>query len=119
MLENDPPALVNFGFIFSFALFGLVWLLFGIAAYRAQVFPRIAVILLMVGAVLNTLPLPFTAIVFAVAVAWMGFSLLAGQVGSTEQQTSRVRFVSAKASLLGNRVNRDNPLALRPHLLTA
>ena len=39
LLETDPPALVNFGVIFSFALSTLGWLLFGIAAYRAQVLP--------------------------------------------------------------------------------
>jgi hypothetical protein len=91
LLETDPPALVNFGVIFSFALSSLGWLLFGIAAYRARVFPRIAVILLMVGAVLNSIPLPFVGIIFAVAVAWLGFALLTGAGASTEQQASRVR----------------------------
>ena len=85
LLETDPPALVNFGFIFSFALFSLGWLLFGIAAYRAQVFTRIAVILLMMGAILSNIPLPFTAIIFAVAVSCLVFALLTGRSVSTEQ----------------------------------
>lgn len=90
LLESGPPALVNFGFMFSFVLFGLGWLLFGVAAYRARVYPRIAVILLMVGAVLLILPLPFVGLVFAVAVAWLGLALLSGR-GASVEQLSRVR----------------------------
>lgn len=90
LLENGPPALVNFGFMFSFVLFGLGWLLFGVEAYRARVYPRIAVILLMVGAVLLILPLPFVGLVFAVAVAWLGLALLSGR-GASVEQPSRVR----------------------------
>lgn len=90
LLESDPPALVNFGFIFSFVLFGLGWLLFGVEAYRARVYPRIAVILLMVGAVLTILPLPFVGLVFAVGLAWLGLALLTGRDTSAEQP-SRVR----------------------------
>jgi len=90
VLETQPPALVNFGFIFSFALFGLGWLLFGVGAYRARLYPRIAVILLMVGAVLIILPLPFVGLIFAVGVAWLGLALLTGRNTSAEQP-SRVR----------------------------
>lgn len=90
LLETDPPALVNFGFMLSFVLFGLGWLLFGIAAYRARVYPRVALILLMVGAVLLILPLPFVGLVFAVAVAWLGFVILSGRDAPAEQP-SRVR----------------------------
>jgi hypothetical protein len=89
MLEH-PPALVNLGFIFSFALSGLGWILFGFEAYRAQVYPRAAVILLIFGALLDIPPLPFVGPVFAVAVAWLGFALLTGR-GTTAEQTSRVR----------------------------
>lgn len=90
LLESDPPALVNFGFMFSFVLFGLGWLLFGVAAYRARVYPRVAVILLMVGAVLLILPLPFVGLVFAVGVAWLGLALLSGR-GTSVERPSRVR----------------------------
>lgn len=47
--------------------------------------------LLMVGAVLNSLPLPFVSIVFAVGVAWLGFALLTGRGGAAAEQPSRVR----------------------------
>ena len=87
---EDPPALVNFGFIFSFALSGLGWILFGFEAYRAQVYPRAAVILLIFGTLLDIPPLPFVGPVFAVAVAWLGFALLTGR-GTSAEQTSRVR----------------------------
>jgi len=89
VLEH-PPALVTFGFIFSFVLFGLGWLLFGFEAYRARVYPRPAVILLIVGVLLDIPPLPFASPVFAVAVAWLGFALLTGR-GTSAEQTSRVR----------------------------
>ena len=89
-LLEHPPALVTFGFIFSFVLFGLGWLLFGFEAYRARVYPRPAVILLIGGVLLNIPPLPFVGPVFAVAVAWLGFALLTGR-GPAAEQTSRVR----------------------------
>src|SRR5215212_6466333 len=89
-LLEHPPSLVNFGFIFSFVLFGLGWLLFGFEAYRTQVYPRAAVILLIVGVLLDIPPLPFASPVFAVAVAWLGFALLTGR-GTSAEQTSQVR----------------------------
>ncbi len=65
--------------------FGVGWLLFGIATLRARIFPRAAAILLLIGAVIAVLPLPFTVIVFAIAVAWLGFALFTGRQASTEQ----------------------------------
>jgi hypothetical protein len=89
--ETGPPALVNFGVILSFVFFGLGWLLFGFAVYRSGSYPRVAAILLMVGAVLIIIPLPFTGIIFSVAVAWLGFALLAGIGVSAERTSARVR----------------------------
>jgi hypothetical protein len=79
-LEGPPP-----GFFLSFITFALGWLLFGIATLRARVFPRAATILLIIGAVIAVLPLPFTGIVLAIAVAWLGFALITGREASTEQ----------------------------------
>ena len=59
--------------------------MFGVAALRARVFPRAAAILLIVGAVVIFLPLPFTTVVFAVAVAWLGFALFSGRDASAER----------------------------------
>ena len=80
---------VDFGFTLSFLLIALGWLLFGFATLRAQVYPRAAAIVLMIGAVLSFLPIPFATILLDVAVAWLGFSLLTGR-GTSAQQPSRV-----------------------------
>ena len=67
---------------------GVGWLLFGAATLRARVYPRAAAVLLMVGAVLAALPLPFTYVVFGVAVAWLGSGLFARR-GEATRQPSR------------------------------
>jgi drug/metabolite transporter (DMT)-like permease len=78
--EGPPP-----GFFLSLITFALGWLLFGIATLRARVFPRAAAILLMIGAVIAALPLPFTGIVLAIAMAWLGFALFTGREAPAEQ----------------------------------
>ena len=59
------------GFLFSFLLFGVGWVVFGLATLRTGVFLRWAAILLNVGAVVSILPLPSRALVLEVAVAWL------------------------------------------------
>ena len=73
------------GFILML-LFGAVgWVLFGVAMLRAGVYPRWAVVLLIVGGVIAFFPLPLVGIIFSVTVAYLGFLLFTGQVGSDEQ----------------------------------
>jgi hypothetical protein len=79
-VEGPPP-----GFFLTFITFAVGWLLFGIATLLARVYPRIPTILVMIGAVIAVLPLPFTGIVLAIAVAWLGFALFTGREASTEQ----------------------------------
>ncbi len=79
-VEGPPP-----GFFLTFITFAVGWLLFGIATLQARVYPRIPTILLIIGAVIAVLPLPFTGIVLAIAVAWLGFALFTGSEASTEQ----------------------------------
>jgi hypothetical protein len=71
-------------YIASYSLYVLGWLLVGAAALRARFYPRVAAILLMIGALLILVPLPGTAVVFAVAIAWLGFTLFTGRGASTE-----------------------------------
>lgn len=82
LLNAEPSGVVIVGFLLTLIFFGLGGLLFGLASLRAGVLPRGAVVLLMVGAVLGAmfdiLDLPFSAVVFAAAVAWMGYSLWSG-----------------------------------------
>ena len=68
LLGGGPPA----AFYPSLVAFALGWGIFGIATLRAGHYPRTATILLIIGAVTNLFPLPFTGVVFALAVAWMG-----------------------------------------------
>ena len=77
------------GFLLSFFLFGAGWLVFGVAMLRTAVFPRWAVILLIVGAVISILPLPSRALILEVAAACLGFTLLTGR-GASDQNPSRV-----------------------------
>ena len=77
------PGTLKVGFMLTFGLFGLGWLLFGLASLQASVLPRGPAILLMVGAVLVTvlflaLELPFGFVVFGAALAWMGYALWSG-----------------------------------------
>lgn len=81
LLDEGPPP----GLFLSAITFALGWLLFAVGTLRARVYPRAAAILLIVGAVVVILPLPFTNVVFAVAVAWLGFALFKGREASDEQ----------------------------------
>ena len=77
-------------YILSYSLYVLGWLLFGVATLRARLYPRVAAILLMVGALLILIPLPGPAVVFAVAMAWLGFTLFTGR-GTSAKRPSRVK----------------------------
>jgi hypothetical protein len=60
----------------TFGLFALGWTLFGVATFRAKVYPRLAAALLIVGGVVGILAgsTPYQ-IPLAVAVGWIGFFL--------------------------------------------
>lgn len=64
----------------SLAIFGLGfvlgWVLFGVATLRAGIYPRGAASLLIAGALILLLPPPLSGIVFAVALAWLGYYVL-------------------------------------------
>lgn len=77
------------GFLLSFLVFGVGWLVFGVATLRTRAFPRWAVIVLMVGAVLSIIPLPSRALIVEIAAGYLAFTLLTGR-GASEQQPSRV-----------------------------
>jgi hypothetical protein len=60
---------------FALLSFVLGWGLFGFAALVAGIYPQSAAALLIAGALILLLPLPLSGIVFAVAIAWMGYVL--------------------------------------------
>jgi hypothetical protein len=79
LLYYEKTGWLNFGFMASFSLFALGWLLFGVSTFRARVNPRRAAVLLIVGVVLVVLRPPIASVVFDAAVAWLGFSLFTGK----------------------------------------
>ena len=81
LLGGGPPG----AFLKYFPLFTLGWLLLGVAFFRSLVYSRTAALLLMVGAVLVLHPHPVTNVVFSVALAWLGFTLLSRSDSGGEQ----------------------------------
>lgn len=67
---------LDLGFAITFMGFPVGWLIFGIATFRARVFPRLAAGLLAVGALVTFAPLPATTVLLDIAVIWLGYSLL-------------------------------------------
>jgi hypothetical protein len=83
---EEPPGALAFGFMFSIVVFGLSWALFGVAMLRARVYPRVAAIVLIIGALLLIAPLPATGLVIEAALIWLGVvALKAGHAPSTGQ----------------------------------
>jgi hypothetical protein len=87
-------ALAGFGGTLTLVLFILGWILLGVATlHGSRIYPRAAAVLLIVGAAILLFPLilpidvPFISAVFAVAVAWLGYSLFARKGGEASQST--------------------------------
>jgi hypothetical protein len=72
-LDNQNPAgPLNAGFIVSGLAVALGWAVFGVATFRARVYPRAAAIVLTVGALISFAPLPGTVMLMDVALIWLG-----------------------------------------------
>ena len=76
---EGPPGRLAGAFVVSMATFVIGWVLFGVAAWRARVYPRAAALLLIFGSplALGTLMVVGfpTGVFFSAAVAWMGYIL--------------------------------------------
>jgi uncharacterized membrane protein (DUF485 family) len=81
LLRTALSGSILVGLAATFGSFALGWVLFGIASYRAGVFPRGAAILMVVGGIAGILALvaPFQ-VPLALAVGWMGSWLLRSAV---------------------------------------
>lgn len=75
-LVNESTGSVLAGFVLSYAVLALGWILFGLASLRAAVFPRWASLLIVAGAAIAFLPLPSRTLVLAIAVGLLGVRLL-------------------------------------------
>ena len=67
---------LSLGFVLTYLLVSLGWLLFGVATFVARVYPRPAAVLLIIGALISFIPLSYTEILLAAAIAWLGFFTL-------------------------------------------
>jgi hypothetical protein len=73
VLDDDPSTLLALGAISSYVLFALGWVLFGIASFRAHVFPVAICVAIVIGGALgfSALVSPF-GIPLGLAVTWLG-----------------------------------------------
>jgi hypothetical protein len=85
-----PFQLAPAGLLLTISVAALGWLIFGIATFRARIYPRPASLVLMIGAVLSAIPGPATEVVLVLAVAWLGYYLFSGRAASVAQTPPRV-----------------------------
>jgi hypothetical protein len=79
VLDAAPPTALAAGFTLSYGSVALGWLLFGWSTLRTGLYPRLASVLLIIGAALTWLPLPLSGVPFSAAVTWMGYALFSGK----------------------------------------
>jgi hypothetical protein len=92
LIDADPPFWFYLGTLLSAGVSVAGWILFGIATLRAQIYPRIAAMLVLVGTILSALPVPLTTLVYGVGECWMGLALVTGRgVSVDRQRRPRVR----------------------------
>ena len=68
--ESSGPVLA--GFLLSYAVLALGWVLFGIATKKAGLLPNKGAIAMIVGAAIAILPMPSRTLILALAVAYLG-----------------------------------------------
>lgn len=85
IFEATPP-----GFVVTFLLFAVGWLVFGLAMLRARIYPRVVALAIVAGAVINLVPVAGMEFVFAFAIAWAGVLLFTGRGTTEAQPPSRV-----------------------------
>ena len=75
-VEADPPGIVAAGFITTFAIFALGWVIFGVGSLKARILPRVGTWLVIVGALLSLVGgfvgLPLSGIVFGLGLTILG-----------------------------------------------
>ena len=79
-------AVLGIGVLSPILIQAIGWAIFGIATYRAGVYPRRAAVVLVVGALLLFVPVQGVPVVFQLAVAWLGFLLFSGRVETPSQK---------------------------------
>ena len=79
---DDPSTLLAIGAVSSYLLFAVGWILFGIASFRARVFPSAICVAIVVGGAIGFMALlaPF-GIPLGLAVAWLGVWMMRTATG--------------------------------------
>jgi hypothetical protein len=75
-LDVHNAGVLAFWLPLEFGFLALAWFPFAVATLQAGVYPRGAAWLLVVGAVVALVPLPYVNIPFDAAVAWLGITLM-------------------------------------------
>ena len=74
-LDDVPPTVLVVGFFGTLVLFGLGWMGYAIATLRAGVYPRLPVVVLLIGSFLASFPfLPIGGTVIGIALIWLGLA---------------------------------------------
>jgi hypothetical protein len=78
LLIKGPSGILPIGALFSFVLFALGWVLFGIASLRAHIFPSAISIAIVVGGLagFQALATPPIGAILGLAIAWLGVWML-------------------------------------------
>jgi hypothetical protein len=76
LLDSPYSGVLQFWLPLEFGFLTLGWILFAVATLRARIYPRGASWLLLAGAVVALLPLPYVNIIFDAAVVWLGITLM-------------------------------------------
>src|SRR5829696_1828192 len=75
-LDVHNAGVLLFWLPLEFGFLALAWFPFAVATLRAGVYPRGAAWLLVVGALVALVPLPYVNVPFDAAVAWLGIALM-------------------------------------------
>ena len=85
ILQGARPGLLLLGAFMTSAAFAVGWVVFGFSSYRAGFFPRGASILMMLGGLTGAVTLLVgSQLPLAVAIGWIGLSLIRDHTGSSQ-----------------------------------
>lgn len=80
VLGGQAGPLLTVGLMVPIFTQAIGWTIFGIATYRAEVFPRPAAVALTIGALLLFVPIEGIPVVFQLSIAWLGFLVFTERV---------------------------------------
>ena len=88
LIETFVGGRLLMGGLSSFALFGLGWVLFGVASLRARVFPAAISVGILAGGLLSGIPIGLAylsgGVILGLAVAWLGVWMMRTTTGAGE-----------------------------------